>query len=92
MSDAVAGLVVLRGLAAAGRTTVPDFVLQEANDYSVEPARALGDELRRRSALHRARIYPSVGRTPGEGHRIVYLDVAAREPEVFVFLEERTRR
>jgi hypothetical protein len=41
---------------------------------------------------HRVKIYPSVGRTPDEGHSFVYLSVATWEPDVFAFLAERMRR
>ena len=71
-----------RLLAAARATRVPVFVIQAANDYSTEPAQALG-------ALQRAKIYPPVGRTAEDGHAFIYSSVAIWQGDVFAFLRER---
>ncbi|MGH7516462.1 MAG: dienelactone hydrolase family protein [Gemmatimonadales bacterium] len=55
-----------RLLAAVGRSVVPTFFIQAANDYSVAPARALAAEMTRLGKAHRLKIYPPFGRTPAE--------------------------
>jgi carboxymethylenebutenolidase len=80
-----------RLLAAVGRTEAPVFLIHAANDYSVEPGRALGAEMARLGRPHRVEIYPAVGRTPDEGHDFVDLGIATWEHDVFDFLDEHTR-
>jgi len=81
-----------RLLAAAGRVTAHVFFIHAANDYSLEPARALSAEMQRLSKPNRVKIYPPVGKTVEEGHDFVYLRVAAWEPDVMAFLKECMRR
>lgn len=78
--------------AAVGRTPAPVFFIHAANDYSVEPGKALGAEMARLGKPHRVKIYPPVGRTAEEGHDFVDLGVATWEPDVFAFLDEHMRR
>jgi len=81
-----------RLLGAVARTTAPIFLLFAANDYSVEPAKALAAEMARLGKPHRVEIYPPVGRSAAEGHNFVHLRVATWEPDVFAFLDEHLRR
>jgi carboxymethylenebutenolidase len=81
-----------RLLAAVGRTTAPIFFIHAANDYSVAPGQALAAEMSRLGKPQRIKIYPPVGRTADEGHRLIYLGVTTWEPDVFAFLDERMRR
>jgi carboxymethylenebutenolidase len=81
-----------RLLSAVAHTTVPIFVIQAANDYSLEPARVLGAEMERLGKPHRIKIYEAFGQTPDEGHSLVYLSVRTWEPDVFAFLDEQMRR
>ena len=78
-----------RLLAAAGSARSPVFLAYAANDFSVEPGRALAAEMTRRGRAHRLRIYRPAGRTREEGHDIVYLRPSAWERDVFAFLRER---
>lgn len=80
-----------RLLAAVAHTTVPIFVIHAENDYSIAPAKAIGSEMERLGKQHRVTIYPPVGRTPEEGHDLIYLSVATWERDVFAFLEEQMR-
>ena len=80
-----------RLLAAVGRTTAPVFFIHAANDYSIAPAKALAAEMARLGKPHKVRIYPSFGHSAGDGHGFVHLSVATWEPDVFAFLDERTR-
>lgn len=81
-----------RLLAAVGRTTAPVFFLHAANDYSIASGEALAAELQRLGKPHRLTIYPAVGLAPREGHNFVFRAVAAWEPDVFAFLDDRLRR
>ena len=81
-----------RLLAAVGRSVVPTFFIQAANDYSVAPARALAAEMARLGKAHRVTIYPPFGRTPDEGHAFVYQAASTWEADVFVFLSEHMER
>ena len=58
------------------------------NDYSTEPAKALGAEMASQGKPHLLKIYPAFGATPVEGHSIIYLSMATWERDVFDFLRE----
>ena len=79
-------------LGAVGRTTVPVFFIQAANDYSTAPAEALSAEMTRLGKSHRAMVYPPIGQTAAEGHDFVYLGVATWEADVFSFLDDHMNR
>ena len=81
-----------RLLAAVGAAKAPIFLIHAANDYSVAPARRLGDEMARLHKPNRVKIYPPVGATADEGHRFVFARVQAWERDVFGFLDEHMRR
>jgi carboxymethylenebutenolidase len=81
-----------RLLAAAGRTTVPTFIVMAANDYSIAPAGALDAEMTRLGKPHQVKIYPPVGQTPDDGHGFIYSAVPTWEPDVFAFLNGYMRR
>ena len=70
-----------------GRVVAPVFFIHAANDYSVAPGTTLAAEMERLGRPHRLKVYPAVGRTPAEGHALVYLRVAEWEPDVFDFLD-----
>jgi dipeptidyl aminopeptidase/acylaminoacyl peptidase len=80
-----------RLIAAVRRTTVPIFFIQAENDYSIAPAKTLSAEMERLGKPHRIKIYPSIGQTAIEGHDFYYLGLSIWEPDVFAFLDERTR-
>jgi dienelactone hydrolase len=81
-----------RLLAAADHTTVPMFLIQAANDYSIAPTQALDSAMTRLGKPHQAKIYPPVGQTPDDGHGFIYFAVQTWEPDVFAFLDRYTRR
>jgi carboxymethylenebutenolidase len=81
-----------RLLAAADRTTVPIFIMQAANDYSVAPAAALDAEMTRLGKPHQVKIYPPVGQTPDAGHGFIYSSVPLWEGDVFAFLRKYLRQ
>jgi dienelactone hydrolase len=72
---------------AVSRTTVPIFFIHASNDYSIEPGKSLAADMRRLGKPHRLRIYPAFGRTPEEGHSIVYLSTPTWQTDVFAFLD-----
>jgi carboxymethylenebutenolidase len=72
---------------AVSRTTVPIFFIHASNDYSIEPGKSLASDMTRLGKPNRLRIYPAYGRTPEEGHNIVYLSTATWETDVFAFLD-----
>jgi dienelactone hydrolase len=76
---------------AVSRTTVPILFIHAVNDYSIEPGTSLAAEMARLAKPHQLRIYPAYGRTPDEGHSIVYLSAATWEKDVFGFLDSRMR-
>jgi dienelactone hydrolase len=69
------------------RIHVPCFFIHAANDYSVNPGKALDAELARLGKPHAVKIYPPIGRTPDEGHDFPYRGVQIWEPDVFAFLD-----
>lgn len=81
-----------RLLAAVDRTAAPIFFIHAANDYSVEPGKALGAEMARLGKAHRVTLYPPVGQSADEGHDFVHRRVATWEPDVFAFLDAHVRR
>jgi dienelactone hydrolase len=81
-----------RLLAAVRRTTAPVFFIHAANDYSIAPGKKLDAEMARAGRSHRLKIYPAVGSTPRDGHDFIHQRVSSWEPDVFAFLDERTRR
>ena len=81
-----------RLLAAVDASKVPTLFIHAANDYSIAPGQELGKEMERLHKPHRVKIYPAAGATTDDGHRFIYLKVAAWEPDVFAFLEQCMRR
>jgi dienelactone hydrolase len=76
---------------AVERMTAPALFLNAQNDYSVSAAEVLTAELARLGKPGLSRIYPPVGQTPADGHDLVHLAIPTWEPDVFAFLDERTR-
>lgn len=81
-----------RLLAASARAAAPLFYIHAANDYSLNPGRALDAHLKKLGKPHRLTIYPPVGRTADDGHGMLYLAMSEWEPDVFSFLDEAMRR
>lgn len=80
-----------RLLAAVDKTRAPILLIQFANDYSLAPSRALGDELERMHKPHTVRVYPPHGKTAGDGHNAVYEAVSIWESDVFTFLDQHVQ-
>jgi len=80
-----------RLMTAVDNMTAAAFFVNARNDYSLSAARALTAELTRLGKPSLSKVYASVGRTPHDGHDFVHLGVSTWEPDVFAFLDERTR-
>ncbi len=81
-----------RLLAAVAHIHAPVFFIHAANDYSLNPGKALDARLERQGKPHRLQIYPPIGDTPEDGHGFLFLGVRIWERDVFAFLDEHTRR
>lgn len=81
-----------RLIEAVAKTAAPIMLIHAANDYSTTPGHALGDELDRLHASHVLKIYPAVGRTPNDGHNMVYGATDLWEADVFDFLDKYAKR
>ncbi len=80
-----------RLLQAVDHTSVPMFFIHAANDYSINPGKALDAELARLGKPHRLKIYPPVGQTADDGHDFPNNSIATWEPDVFAFLDPYMR-
>ena len=57
------------------------------NDDSIAPGESLAAEMQRLKKVHQLHIYPAVGRSPRDGHNLVYRSVTTWERDVFTFLD-----
>jgi pimeloyl-ACP methyl ester carboxylesterase len=57
-----------RLIRAAQKSTVPIFLLQAENDYSVAPSLTLASELERAGKPYKMQIFPAYGTTHQDGH------------------------
>jgi carboxymethylenebutenolidase len=81
-----------RLLTAVAHIQAPVFFIHAANDYSVNPGKALGARLEQLGKPHRLKIYPPIGRTPDDGHNFPFFGVRIWEPDVFAFLDKQMRK
>jgi carboxymethylenebutenolidase len=80
-----------RLLAAMRNTQAPIMLTQAANDYGTSAGRALAAELERLHKPHLLKIYPPLGKTPDDGHNLLYEAVPMWEDDVFRFLDTYMR-
>jgi carboxymethylenebutenolidase len=80
-----------RLLSAMEHLQVPVFFIHAANDYSLNPGKALDQRLQQLGKPHQLKIYPAIGRTPDDGHNFAFLGVNIWEPDVFVFLDKQMK-
>jgi dienelactone hydrolase len=71
---------------AVGRTAAPVLFVHAENDYTTASGRALADRMRELDRPHALKIYPPVGRSPRDGHNLVYRSASTWEADVFEFL------
>jgi carboxymethylenebutenolidase len=77
-----------RLLAAVKAANGPIMLIHAANDYDTAPGRDLASELERRHKRFLLKIYPPVGKTPDEGHNLLYNSIPVWEGDVFKFLDD----
>lgn len=77
-----------RLLAAVKAANGPIMLIHAANDYDTTPGRDLAAELERRHKRFLLKIYPPVGKTPDEGHNLLYNSIPVWEGDVFKFLDD----
>jgi len=80
-----------RLLAAVDHITVPVLLIHAVNDYDTAPGRQLDEERQRLHRAHNLKIYPAVGKTPDEGHNLVYRAIPMWGADVFSFLQQNLR-
>jgi dienelactone hydrolase len=75
---------------AVRHARAPVFLIQAANDYSIEPSKVLGAELDQRGAPNHAKLYPAFGTTTQQGHGAFgsrAAGIAIWSPDVLAFLK-----
>jgi carboxymethylenebutenolidase len=80
-----------RLLAALPRIRAPVFFIHAANDYSLNPGKAMDERLAELGKQHRLKIYPPIGTTAEDGHSFPLTGVNIWEPDVFAFLDQWVR-
>jgi dienelactone hydrolase len=80
-----------RVLAAVSKTSAPIMLIHAANDFDTTPGTAVAGELERLRKPHVLKIYPALGRSPDDGHNLLYLAIPEWETDVFQFLDTNTK-
>jgi len=79
-------------LAAVKAANGPIMLIHAANDYDTTPGRELAAELEHLHKVFLLKIYSSVGKSPDDGHNLIYNSISLWETDVFRFLDENVRR
>ena len=80
-----------RLLAALEHVRAPMFFIHAANDYSINPGKALDARLAQLGKPHQVKIYPPVGTTADEGHALPLTGITIWERDVFAFLDRNLK-
>jgi carboxymethylenebutenolidase len=72
---------------AARNAKMPVFFLQAENDYNLTPNRVLSEEVRKAGKPVEAKVYPSFGTGPRDGHSFCVRGTEIWGPDVFKFIE-----
>jgi dienelactone hydrolase len=81
-----------RLLEAVAHIQAPALFIHAANDYSLNPGKALDARLEQLGKPHQLKIYPPIGSTPDDGHNFPLSGVTIWENDVFAFLDKQMRR
>jgi dienelactone hydrolase len=81
-----------RVLASVDNTSAPIMLVYAANDFDTAPGTDIAAELDRLHKPHLLKIYSAVGKTPEDGHSLLYLATPEWEPDVFQFLDANVNR
>ncbi len=76
-----------RLLEAARGVRAPVLLIFAANDFSTLPGETLSAERKRLGLPGALKLYPPVGKSPAEGHGLVYSSTELWEKDVFEFLD-----
>ena len=77
-----------RLISAVDQINTPVFFIFAANDFSTNPGKVLSAEMARLKKPQQLKIYPPLGRTPNEGHSLIYRAVPTWENDVIGFLKK----
>lgn len=77
-----------RLISAVDHINTPVFFIFAENDYSTNPGKVLSAEMARLNKPQQLKIYPALGKTPAEGHALIYGGVETWENDVFAFLKK----
>lgn len=75
---------------AIRKARAPIFLIQAANDYSLQPSKVLGGEIEKKGRPNRAKVYPAFGTTAQQGHAAFATragGIAIWSPDVVEFLK-----
>ena len=76
---------------AVRQSQAPIFFFQAENDYSLEPTRQLGEEMRKAGRAYEVKIYPAFGRSRDDGHSFAWRGRRVWADDVFRFLNGNCR-
>jgi dienelactone hydrolase len=76
-----------RLIEAARKATIPVFFLQAENDYDLTPNRVLSEEIRKSGQPVEAKVYPTFGSGPRDGHGFCVRGAEIWFPDVFNFID-----
>ena len=79
-----------RLLQSVSNARVPLLFIQAENDFDLTPSAALAEALARAGKAGRRIVYPAVGKTPMDGHRILYSSPEVWATDVFDFFDSVT--
>lgn len=77
-----------RLISAVKHLNTPVFFLFAENDFSTNPGKVLSAEMARLKKPQQLKIYPPLGKTPNEGHALIYRALPTWENDVFTFLKK----
>jgi carboxymethylenebutenolidase len=81
-----------RLLAAVKAANCPILLIHAANDYDTTAGYELAAEMEQLHKSFLLKIYLAVGKTPDEGHNLLYNSIPVWESDVFKFLDTNVRR
>ena len=76
---------------AVRNSKIPIFFFQAANDYDLQPSKALAAAMKDADKPYQLKIYPAFGESSGDGHSFGYFGASIWADDVFRFLEDNCR-
>ncbi|MFI5187863.1 MAG: alpha/beta hydrolase family protein [Chitinophagales bacterium] len=81
----------VRLIAAAKNISAPVMIIHARNDYSINPGRVLDSMMNQNKKSHELKIYPDSGKSPDEGHNLIFKNINTWKTDVFEFLDKTLR-